>query len=35
VVNPEAKAGRYVELTFNFTPESYVFRLTRDPDAPM
>ncbi|CAM6054077.1 unnamed protein product [Sphagnum tenellum] len=35
VVNPEAKAGRYVELTFNFTPESCVFRLTRDPDAPM
>ncbi len=35
VVNPEAKARRYVELTFNFTRKSYVFRLTRHPDAPM
>ncbi len=35
VVNPEAKARRYVELTFIFTQESCVFHFTRGPDAPM
>jgi hypothetical protein len=35
VVNPEAKARRYVELTFNFTRKACVFRLTRHPNAPM